>query len=424
MQFKSLKQAESAEGDMKKQVLYANFRAKSIKSEWDWEKEVVKISGYASTKDKDRYNDVVHPEAFKKTMKTYMTNPMLLLQHDMNKQIWVVTDYEIDETGLNIDADVKYFAGDPELHDKITNWDLKGFSIWFRIRELEFVEEEIDGCECWTLHILELELLEISVVTIPANPYTLMKSLDDMLGKLSPVEVKSEDQEIETPETPETPAEEKPVEVEEEKEEEEPQGEEEEETEEPDTDTPAEEPEEEETPEEDPEIEPETSEEPEEKSIDPETPEKTKFVKSEENDNIDNEESDEAEKPTEIVDTPEGGWTEEPQEESEKWLTLKMLEKLLNPHIESMQKQFNKEKKETEKAFDEKLKANQKWNIEMLEAMYELVESQSKRIKTLTGALETVTSWKWFIYSEDEAKPENTREKALLNVFDKMKKQF
>ena len=195
--FKSLESAENAGAEMKTEILHANFRAKSIKSVGEGEDEVIKISWYASTKDRDRYGDVVDPKAFKNTMETYMTNPMLLLQHNMDKQIWVITDYKIDKTGLKIDGEVKYTAWDPELFDKITNGDLKWFSIWFRIRELEFIEEEINGEECWTLHILELELLEISVVTIPANPYTLMKSIDDMLGKLAPQDNIAKDTESE-----------------------------------------------------------------------------------------------------------------------------------------------------------------------------------------------------------------------------------
>nr|DAP28906.1 MAG TPA: prohead serine protease [Caudoviricetes sp.] len=77
---------------------------KSVK---DFEEEGVsgiEIEGYASTKDKDRGHDIVDPQAFKNALDLYMTNPIVLLQHNMNKPIGVVTEATIDENGLYIKA--------------------------------------------------------------------------------------------------------------------------------------------------------------------------------------------------------------------------------------------------------------------------------------------------------------------------------
>lgn len=59
----------------------------------------------------------------------------------------------------------------------------------------------------WTWLIKELELLEISVVTIPANPYTLMKSIDDLFKKslegMTPESTETDPEETEAPEVKE-----------------------------------------------------------------------------------------------------------------------------------------------------------------------------------------------------------------------------
>lgn len=39
----------------------------------------VKIKGFASTPDLDRYDDIVQPTAFAEAMSTYMKNPVVLL---------------------------------------------------------------------------------------------------------------------------------------------------------------------------------------------------------------------------------------------------------------------------------------------------------------------------------------------------------
>lgn len=55
----------------------------------------VKIKGFASTPDLDRYDDIVQPTAFAEAMKTYMQNPVVLLGHDNEKPIGTVTEYDL-----------------------------------------------------------------------------------------------------------------------------------------------------------------------------------------------------------------------------------------------------------------------------------------------------------------------------------------
>lgn len=135
--------------------------------------EVVKISGYASTIDKDRVGDVVLPGAFVETLSTYKENPVILLQHKMDKPIWKAVDLAIDDKGLKIEAEITEDIDG--AMSAIKNGVLKGFSIGYRVKDWEEKGND-DGIY---YEIKEVELLEISVVSVPANPFTLIKSLED-----------------------------------------------------------------------------------------------------------------------------------------------------------------------------------------------------------------------------------------------------
>ena len=114
--------------------------SKSVKevevSTWKW----FEIEWYASTKDKDRYWDIVEPTAFKKAMKQYSQNPIILLQHNPDKPIWKVNEFSIDNNGLYIKA---LITEDTDgVFSKIQNNILKWFSIWFCLKDFELEEQE------------------------------------------------------------------------------------------------------------------------------------------------------------------------------------------------------------------------------------------------------------------------------------------
>lgn len=138
----------------------------------------IEIEGYASTKDKDRQRDIVEPWAFKNALKGYMSNPIVLLQHDANKPIGKVTEASIDENGLYIKAQI---TEDTDwVFSKLKNEVLRAFSIGYRIKDYEIEEEKDVDWYTTDRHqtIKDLELYEISLVSIPANPYALSKSID------------------------------------------------------------------------------------------------------------------------------------------------------------------------------------------------------------------------------------------------------
>lgn len=134
----------------------------------------IKITGFASTPEIDRYDDIVKPSAFQGAMVGYMKNPVVLLQHNAEKPIGQVISYQILSTGLEVTAEI---SNDIEntfqlIQDKI----LRGFSIGFIAKSWNMTET--NGREI--REITDVDLIEISVVSTPANPgslFTLAKSV-------------------------------------------------------------------------------------------------------------------------------------------------------------------------------------------------------------------------------------------------------
>lgn len=119
------------------------------------------IEGYANTVSKDRVGDVVLPEAFEKTLPLYMTNPVMLENHDWDKPAGFIGDARTDEKGLWIRARVTDARED--LKTMCREGTLRTFSIGYN----EVTADYDDATK--TKIIKELELLEISIVTVPAN---------------------------------------------------------------------------------------------------------------------------------------------------------------------------------------------------------------------------------------------------------------
>jgi HK97 family phage prohead protease len=154
-------------------------KVKTITCSVDWDtKSVTKdasgnifIEGWANTVDKDRVGDVVLPSAFSKTMKEYMENPIMLYQHDWDKVAGNIVEYKIvdDENeptnGLWIKAKVSNAKDVDDVRTKIKEGSLKTFSIGYNELDSDY-DKATD-----TNIVKEIELLEISIVTIPCNPF-------------------------------------------------------------------------------------------------------------------------------------------------------------------------------------------------------------------------------------------------------------
>lgn len=125
----------------------------------------VTIQGYASTNDVDRDGDIVPASVWEAGIKNYLKNPVILAYHDHSEPVGRMTDHRVDEKGLFVKARISAAAED--VFNLVKDGVLTAFSIGFRIVDAEYNS----ALELFV--VKELELHEISVVSVPANQNTL-----------------------------------------------------------------------------------------------------------------------------------------------------------------------------------------------------------------------------------------------------------
>lgn len=131
-------------------------------------KKGLKIAGYANTTDKDRAGDIVTAQAWAKGVDYYRKNPVLLYQHDHSKPIGRVEKISVDRKGIFVEAYVSDAA--EKLHGVqtlIEDGALKSFSVGFKVKDGRY-DRSSD-----TTMITDVELHEISVVSVPCNQESL-----------------------------------------------------------------------------------------------------------------------------------------------------------------------------------------------------------------------------------------------------------
>lgn len=131
------------------------------------------ISGYASATVPDRAGDLVPSSVWEKGMVNYLKNPVILAFHDHDDPVGRMTEHKVDEKGLWIKARVSAAAED--VFNKVKDGLITAFSIGFRVLDAEY-NSAVD-----LFVIKEVELLEISLVSIPCNQdtlFSLSKSFD------------------------------------------------------------------------------------------------------------------------------------------------------------------------------------------------------------------------------------------------------
>lgn len=140
---------------MKKEFLSFDFEVK----EHDSDKGV--IEGYGSVfGNVDHHNDVVDRGAFKKSLMKRM--PALLLHHNSRDVAGIWTNAREDDKGLLLTGDLNMEVQKArEAFFLAKQGALKGLSIGFFTRK--------DRIDKGVRHIEEAELLEVSMVTFPAN---------------------------------------------------------------------------------------------------------------------------------------------------------------------------------------------------------------------------------------------------------------
>lgn len=148
----------------KNKVLRINS-AFSIKSDASSDSSVY-IEGYASTNDVDRHGDIVPSSVWEKGIQNYLKNPVILAYHDHGQPIGRMIEHKSDSKGLWIKARVSSAAKQFSL---IKDGILSAFSIGFRVLDAEY------NSAAEVFVIKELELVEISVVSVPANQNSLFE---------------------------------------------------------------------------------------------------------------------------------------------------------------------------------------------------------------------------------------------------------
>ena len=140
-------------------------------------KQPIKIRGYANTITKDRSGDVIVREAWERqgALDNFIKNPIVLAFHDHTKPIGQVINYEVDDGGLVIEAEISPDIDD-SIYKLIKSSILRTFSVGFVLKDAEYIPKDD------TFFIKDLELMEISVVSVPDNPdstFNVAKSISN-----------------------------------------------------------------------------------------------------------------------------------------------------------------------------------------------------------------------------------------------------
>ena len=141
-----------------KSMFVLNTTIKKISEDADY----ITIRGMASTKDTDRVGDIMDPDCWTKGgLDNYMSNPIILFNHDYNRPIGRGTDVKVTKNGLELTA--KISKADRYISKLIQDGVLSTFSVGFKVRDADRMKET------GGLRIKDAELYEVSVVSIPAN---------------------------------------------------------------------------------------------------------------------------------------------------------------------------------------------------------------------------------------------------------------
>lgn len=148
------------------------------------------IEGYASTYggDADRHGEVVLPGAFAKSIEAYKTKgqlPVMLWSHRQEQPVGKWTTMRDDERGLFVKGQVNLdTTNGREAYASVKAGDVGGLSIGFVTPEngREYAGKGV-------FHLKEVELLEVSIVAVPANPLARITGVKSLGSKAEAVDM-------------------------------------------------------------------------------------------------------------------------------------------------------------------------------------------------------------------------------------------
>lgn len=139
------------------------------------------FSGYGSTfGNVDRVGDIVERGAFERTLETHKKNgtmPAMLIHHDMTRPIGRWIDMREDEHGLSVEGKLTTGVRDAdEAYALLKDGAINSMSIGYKV-----IREDYDH-RTGINHLHEVELHELSLVTIPANAAAIVGAVKDAEG--------------------------------------------------------------------------------------------------------------------------------------------------------------------------------------------------------------------------------------------------
>jgi len=132
----------------------------------------MKVTGVIGSDDSvDRYGDRINPKGW--DLENFKKNPVIMLQHNYQQfPIGIATNVKRKENSLVFDIQFsKTLALAKEAFDLVKERIMRAWSVGFLVKEWATSGSEYT--------IDKMELLELSLVAIPANPNALLNGLDD-----------------------------------------------------------------------------------------------------------------------------------------------------------------------------------------------------------------------------------------------------
>jgi HK97 family phage prohead protease/HK97 family phage major capsid protein len=128
----------------------------------------LRIAGYANTTTKDRAGDIVTAEAWAKGIENFRKNPVMLYQHKHDCPIGRIEKITVDKKGIYVEGAVSEAAEKTlGVQTLIRDGALKSFSVGFRVKDGKYLRDSD------SMLITDVELLEVSVVSVPCNQDSL-----------------------------------------------------------------------------------------------------------------------------------------------------------------------------------------------------------------------------------------------------------
>jgi HK97 family phage prohead protease len=164
------------------------------------------FAGYgAAFSNLDRVGDIIAPGAFKDTIAEFLANGVIAWQHDWTTPIGKALEAHEDEQGLYIRAKLSDTTQGRDALTLLRDGVIKKLSIGYRIKDAEFFDsldelaayarnnsiplklDNLEGVVGGVRLLKQIDLYEISLVTVPANPaasVTAVKELNELIDNL------------------------------------------------------------------------------------------------------------------------------------------------------------------------------------------------------------------------------------------------